>query len=131
MICSGYSLVNGFLSFAYTGLLLFILAPKWFSLNKVIIISVLVSSFLGNALFKILSIRPAYQVFQKIIPDPTWLSSFFYLASSCLLAFGILFLIASLNNCRDHYKDSKFLFLNVAVIVVAATAFKITHNRCG
>jgi 4-amino-4-deoxy-L-arabinose transferase-like glycosyltransferase len=126
-LSSGYSLRNGFLSFAYTGLLLFILAPKWFSLSRAIIISVLVSGFLGNAIFTILSIRPAYHVFKKIIPDPTLLNFFFYLASSCLLAFGILFLIASLNNCRDHNKDSKFLFLNVAVIIVAATAFKITH----
>jgi 4-amino-4-deoxy-L-arabinose transferase-like glycosyltransferase len=126
-LSSGYSLRNGFLSFAYTGLLLFILAPKWFSLNKVIITSILVSSFLGNALFKIVSIRPAYYVFKNIIPDPTLLNLFFYLASSFLLALGILFLIASLNNCLDHNKDSKFLFLNVAVIIVAATAFKITH----
>ena len=125
-VSQGISLINGFLSLSIVGFMFFIFSPKWFNVKFTQSLLILISLIVVNLVFKLAQIPFALFVVNRILPE-SLIPVYALVASGLIMSIGILFLISTIKNLIKKSKNNIFLFLSISTILLASTAFKITH----
>ena len=125
-VSQGISLRNGFLSLSFTGVMFYILSPKWFNIKLYQSLFMIAFVIFLNLVLGISDRAPALFVANNILPE-SLIKIYGRLATGLIMSIGVLFVVSTIKNLINKKSNNVFLFLSFSVILLAATAFKITH----
>jgi 4-amino-4-deoxy-L-arabinose transferase-like glycosyltransferase len=125
----GFSIWHGLLAFAYAGMLTLIISPRWFYLNRSIVMA-LVFTFILMALVNIFFVRYEYKPFYKavatILPEPL-LKHYPLMISPVLATIALYFIGTCIVHLWQRRNDPLFVFFLVSGMLLLASNFKVTH----
>jgi len=114
------------MSLCYVSVIMLIVAPRWFSSRSAIVYVIATAAMIGNMVFGPIEIDVARSAMQYLpVPFDTWWSR---VIGSIFVSLSILFVAGTVKNMRDHAFDPSWLFVCVAMILMVASAGKITHQ---
>ncbi len=125
----GLSLWHGILAFAYGGLLMLILAPRWFIFNRNIVfgaIGLYFAFFLMNEYCFQYEYAPLNEALKKIFPA-SFMNLYPLLMSPLLAVLALYFILCSLVQGWNNREKPFFIFLLVSGMLLLASTFSITH----
>ncbi|MDM3847517.1 MAG: hypothetical protein PT119_11260 [Aphanizomenon gracile PMC627.10] len=125
-----FSIINGFLSFAYAGIMILIVSPKAFILDKKLLLATIFLSkiiFITNIFYDFITIVPAKSVASKIFTNSSSLIIYTKITSGILAIFSLFCLMVIFKMILDHKNDLIYLFLCTYFLLLCATPFKIVH----
>jgi hypothetical protein len=124
-----FSIVNGFSSFAYTGIVMAIIAPKCFILQrKMLLGAIFISTILLtiNLFYNFLEISPAISVVSRIFSSSP-LNIYVKVCSGILIVFGVFFVFIIYQMIIENKNDLVYVFLCIYFFLLSITPFKIVH----
>jgi hypothetical protein len=124
---AGISLGNGVTSFAYAGVFMFLLAPPWFRLSRRILAAAAAGGVLLAVLASPVSITPARSVAYALLPE-RGVQVYSFVCSTVLTVVSVLFVVSLGARAWERRRDSRFLFLALAVAMLAAAPLAIAHT---
>lgn len=125
-ISDGISIIHGVLYLSYSGVMMFIFSPNFFSQRKKVNIIIFIASLVINLALGIVEMTPGMSVAQRILPEGILLLYSRGL-SSIILSCGMIFLASIIKNIFNNKDDSFFLFVCIAILFLSLSAVKITH----
>ena len=123
----GYSIPNCIGSYMYAGIVMFIVAPRWFTMKPWLIGVVLVISILMNLMLGVSEIFPLRSVVEKHL-NPSLLQVYGRSAYGLLLGIAVLFVVATLLRLYALRQNGLFVALTIAAFATLGTSIKITHE---
>ncbi len=120
---------HGILAFAYGALIVLIVAPAWFTYNRLILL-VLVLLYVillpVNYYWLHYAYAPLSGVLGKIFPAAV-MQIYPYLISPFLLTIALYFLYCAFLQWMERRTEPFSLFILLSVLLMLATSFKVTH----
>ena len=125
----GISIWHGLLAFAYAGLLTVIISPRWFYLNRSILITLFFTFILMtmvNIFFTHYEYKPFYKAVATILPQPL-LKHYPFMISPVLATIALYFMGTCFVHLWQKRHDPIFVFFLVSGMLLLASNFKVTH----
>ncbi len=119
----GFAFRYPFLAFCHAGLMVLLIAPRWFKANGIICLG----AFLANLVTGFIQFPTSVYILEKVI-GAKWMWVYTRLGSSLLVAVGAIFVWTLIGRMIENRKDPAYLFFALAVILVLLTNVKITHQ---
>jgi len=119
----------GILAFAYMGVVMLIIAPKWFVISKPALWAAGLF-FLFFTVLNYLFFQSTYaplSVFLGKFLGPNLMTVYSYMISGALAALAFYFLLSSAFRLYAQRRDPVFVFFTCAALLMLATCFKISH----
>ncbi|PWV55807.1 glycosyltransferase family 39 protein [Chitinophaga sp. S165] len=120
---------HGILAFAYGALIILIVAPAWFSYNRLILL-VLVLLYIillpVNYYWLHYTYAPLSEALGKIVPAAI-MQIYPYLISPLLLTLALYFLYCAFLQWMERRTEPFSLFILLSLLLMLATSFKVTH----
>lgn len=119
----------GILAFAYMGVVMLIVAPRWFVVNKPALWTAGLF-FLFFTVINYLFIESTYaplSVFLSKFMGPNLMTVYSYTISGALATLAFYFVLSSAFRLYTRRRDPVFVFFIGAALIMLATCFKISH----
>lgn len=125
----GLRIWHGVLAFAYAGIIVVIIAPRWFKINRTIIF-LLIASFVILAVLDFFWFRvnhqPLHSFLSGVLP-PSVMNIYPHLISPLLMVFAGYFGYSLILNIVSHRNNAYYLAIAFSLVFVLMTCIKITH----
>lgn len=125
----GLKLWHGILAFAYTGIIMLLVAPRWYSFSKrwaIFLIILTIIFFLGNTFWWHVKYYPLYDFLSRNLP-PEIMKIYQNLISPLLMVIASFFVFNLGKYILDNRNNSFQLFIAFSVILVLLTCISIKH----
>lgn len=125
----GLKLWHGVLAFAYSGIIAFLIAPRWFSFSKnwaIILLVLSILFFLLNSFWWQVQYQPLYDFLSRNLPDSVMII-YPRIISPLLMTIATFFAINLLIYLSENRNKSYFLFVAASFILVLLTCINVKH----
>ena len=125
----GFSIWHGLLAFSYAGMLTLIISPRWFYLNRSILLGLFftfVLMTLVNIFFTQYEYKPFYKAVATILPE-SLLKHYPFMISPVLATIALYFIGTCFVHLWQKRHDPLFVFFLVSGMLLLASNFKVTH----
>jgi 4-amino-4-deoxy-L-arabinose transferase-like glycosyltransferase len=125
----GLKIWHGVLAFAYAGIIVVLLVPQWFRLNKRIVLGLLALwVFYGvlNLVWWQVGYMPSYYLLASFLPA-AFMKVYPYLVSPLLMVFSTYFIVHLAWYVFLHRNNAYYLMIAVTLVFVLTTCINIKH----